>query len=73
MGVSLLVGICLICRKNQTTRLWELLVLAFIGNQLDPDTLGIVVSIRYNEDLISVWNRDARNEETKDRILYSYL
>lgn len=48
-------------KRGLAGRYWEDLVLAFLGEQLDMgDTVcGVVLSVRYNEDLISVWNRDA--------------
>lgn len=29
---------------------------------------GIVVSIRYNEDIVSVWNRNANNADVTERV-----
>ena len=50
-------------------KLWQDMVLALVGEQFEePDVVGISICIRTNEDLISVWNADNRNEEIKMRI-----
>jgi translation initiation factor 4E len=50
-------------------KLWQDLLLALIGEQFEePDVVGISISIRTNEDLITVWNADNRNEEIKMKI-----
>ncbi|KAG0460926.1 hypothetical protein HPP92_021223 [Vanilla planifolia] len=40
-------------------------VLALIGDQLDygDDICGAVLSIRFNEDILSVWNRNASDHQ----------
>lgn len=40
-------------------------VLALVGDQLDyrDDICGAVLSIRYNEDILSVWNRNASDRQ----------
>eukprot|EP01113_Clastostelium_recurvatum_P017659 TRINITY_DN2081_c0_g1_i1.p1 TRINITY_DN2081_c0_g1~~TRINITY_DN2081_c0_g1_i1.p1 ORF type:complete len:275 (-),score=81.22 TRINITY_DN2081_c0_g1_i1:47-871(-) len=57
-------------RKGQATKYWEDLVLAVIGEQFDvgPEICGAVVSIRYQEDIISLWNRTSTDHETKLRL-----
>jgi translation initiation factor 4E len=47
-------------------------VLAIIGEQFDVgnEICGAVISIRYNEDIISLWNRNADNNEACYRIRY---
>ncbi|DAZ99202.1 TPA: hypothetical protein N0F65_008235 [Lagenidium giganteum] len=57
-------------RKGIASRYWEDLVLAIIGEQFDVgnEICGAVVSIRYNEDIISLWNRNADNNEACYRI-----
>jgi hypothetical protein len=40
-------------------------LLALIGEQLDggeEEVCGIIVSVRYNGDVISIWNKDADNQ-----------
>ncbi|RHZ30277.1 hypothetical protein DYB31_004388, partial [Aphanomyces astaci] len=48
--------------------MWE--VLAIVGEQFDVgnEICGAVMSIRYNEDIISLWNRNADNSEACYRI-----
>ncbi|EQC40175.1 translation initiation factor 4E [Saprolegnia diclina VS20] len=57
-------------RKGVSSRYWEDLVLAIIGEQFDVgnEICGAVMSIRYNEDIISLWNRNADNNEACYRI-----
>eukprot|EP00246_Nothoceros_aenigmaticus_P014865 TRINITY_DN5890_c0_g2_i1.p1 TRINITY_DN5890_c0_g2~~TRINITY_DN5890_c0_g2_i1.p1 ORF type:complete len:243 (+),score=18.26 TRINITY_DN5890_c0_g2_i1:452-1180(+) len=48
-------------KKVVSGRYWEDLVLAMIGDQLESgDTVcGAVLSIRFGEDILSVWNRNS--------------
>eukprot|EP00270_Netrium_digitus_P015525 TRINITY_DN5453_c0_g2_i1.p1 TRINITY_DN5453_c0_g2~~TRINITY_DN5453_c0_g2_i1.p1 ORF type:complete len:229 (-),score=65.04 TRINITY_DN5453_c0_g2_i1:305-991(-) len=61
-------------RKGLAAHLWENLLLAFVGEQLDASEslCGVVVSIRYNEDILSIWNRSAaelaNREELKESV-----
>ncbi|KAL7693229.1 putative translation Initiation factor eIF-4e [Plasmopara halstedii] len=57
-------------RKGIASRYWEDLVLAIIGEQFDVgnEICGAVISVRYNEDIISLWNRNADNNEACYRI-----
>ncbi|CAF2705780.1 unnamed protein product [Rotaria sp. Silwood2] len=57
-------------KKGLSTRLWELLVLAVIGEQFNvgKEICGIVCSIRPQEDLISVWTKTANNQLVTQRI-----
>ncbi|GAB9470233.1 Eukaryotic initiation factor 4e, partial [Globisporangium polare] len=52
-------------RKGIASRYWEDLVLAIIGEQFDVgnEICGAVISVRYNEDIISLWNRNADNSD----------
>ncbi|KAJ6757500.1 EUKARYOTIC TRANSLATION INITIATION FACTOR 4E RELATED [Salix koriyanagi] len=52
-------------KKVVSGRFWEDLVLALVGDQLDysDDICGAVLSIRYNEDILSVWNRNASDRQ----------
>jgi hypothetical protein len=58
-------------QKRLASRYWEDLVLAVLGEQFNvgEEICGIVISIRFQEDIISVWNRSADNDEAKLRIL----
>lgn len=51
-------------RKSATNRAFEDLALALIGEQFEtPDFVcGVTCSIRYQEDILSIWVRDCRNE-----------
>jgi translation initiation factor 4E len=57
-------------RKGFASRFWEDLLLAIIGGQFDVgnEICGAVVSIRYHEDILSVWTRTSDNREVKLRI-----
>ncbi|XP_012938513.1 eukaryotic translation initiation factor 4E type 3 isoform X2 [Aplysia californica] len=58
------------CKKNDTDDVWKHLLLAAIGEQLsdcmadDDDVIGISVSIRDRDDLILIWNKEARLKES---------
>jgi len=57
--------------KGLTSRYWEELVLAMVGEQFDvgqQEVCGAVVSVRHNEDIISVWNKNADNIEATTKI-----
>lgn len=43
----------------------DLQVLALVGDQLDygDNICGAVLSIRFNEDILSVWNRNASDHQ----------
>eukprot|EP01122_Echinamoeba_exundans_P014869 TRINITY_DN6839_c0_g1_i1.p1 TRINITY_DN6839_c0_g1~~TRINITY_DN6839_c0_g1_i1.p1 ORF type:complete len:237 (-),score=50.71 TRINITY_DN6839_c0_g1_i1:24-734(-) len=51
-------------KKNPIlNRIWEELILACVGEQMgEPyDVVGVCISIRQKEDVISIWNRDSKN------------
>lgn len=52
-------------KKVVSGRFWEDLVLALVGDQLDyvDDVCGAVLSIRFNDDILSVWNRNASDQK----------
>ncbi|KAK6151867.1 hypothetical protein DH2020_014502 [Rehmannia glutinosa] len=52
-------------KKSVSGRFWEDLVLALVGDQLDygDNICGAVLSIRLNEDILSVWNRNASDRQ----------
>ncbi|XP_057509492.1 eukaryotic translation initiation factor NCBP-like isoform X3 [Actinidia eriantha] len=52
-------------KKAISGRFWEDLVLALVGDQLDygDNMCGAVLSIRFNEDILSVWNRNASDHQ----------
>ena len=49
--------------KTHTAKYWEELVLAMIGEQYQDipggEVLGLVLSLKYNNDTISLWHRTA--------------
>ncbi|RWS30670.1 initiation factor 4E-like protein [Leptotrombidium deliense] len=57
-------------RKGLASRCWENLILAILGEQfmVGEEICGAVVSIRFQEDIISVWNRSANDHSTTIRI-----
>ncbi|XP_015916560.1 eukaryotic translation initiation factor 4E type 2 [Parasteatoda tepidariorum] len=57
-------------KKGLASRCWEDLILAILGEQflVGDEICGAVVSIRFQEDIISVWNRSARDNHTNGRI-----
>lgn len=60
-------------RKDSETsvlgKMWQDLAISAIGEMFDePDVVGVSVCIRKNEDLLSVWNADNRNDEIRFRI-----
>eukprot|EP01130_Rhizamoeba_saxonica_P005565 TRINITY_DN221_c0_g2_i1.p1 TRINITY_DN221_c0_g2~~TRINITY_DN221_c0_g2_i1.p1 ORF type:complete len:234 (-),score=34.38 TRINITY_DN221_c0_g2_i1:62-724(-) len=57
--------------RYKTARLWEDLILAFVGNQLgvpNEEVCGIVLSPRFHQDIISVWNKHAEATDFKETI-----
>jgi translation initiation factor 4E len=73
-------------RKGIADRLWEDLVLAIIGDQFAgcemetssddskdeqwPEICGCTISVRQNEDIISIWNRVEADAKVKEKIKY---
>ena len=52
------------------SRCWENLVLAMLGEQfmVGEEVCGAVVSIRFQEDILSIWNRSACDQGVTSRI-----
>lgn len=68
-------------KKGVSDRLWEDLVLAVLGEQFDdlqppgdeekdewPGICGCTISVRPNEDIISVWNRYEADTKVREKI-----
>ncbi|XP_076239908.1 eukaryotic translation initiation factor 4E type 2 isoform X4 [Calliopsis andreniformis] len=57
-------------RKGLVSRCWENLILAMLGEQfmVGEEICGAVVSIRFQEDIICVWNKTASDYATTARI-----
>ncbi len=61
-------------RKGIAARYWEDILFAIIGEQFDvgSEICGAVLSVRINEDIISIWNKTAENTEAVNKIRYEY-
>jgi len=57
-------------RKGLASRCWEDLILAVLGEQFDvgDEICGVVISIRFQEDIISIWNKTAQDRDAKLKI-----
>ena len=55
-------------KKGLASYYWERLIIALIGEQFPVDALGAVISVRYPEDLISLWNRTASDTNVRHEI-----
>jgi len=57
-------------KKGLASRCWENLILAMLGEQfmVGGEICGAVISIRYQEDILSLWNRTANDHVTTSRI-----
>uniref|UniRef100_A0A6B2LJ37 Uncharacterized protein n=1 Tax=Arcella intermedia TaxID=1963864 RepID=A0A6B2LJ37_9EUKA len=57
--------------KRTSSRFWEDILLAVVGGQFDvPDDeiCGVVISTRYQKDILSLWNKHAESIEEKKKI-----
>ena len=58
--------------KGVANRYWEEIILALIGGQflgVAPDEVcGAVLSVRYSEDILGVWNRSSQDTASVERI-----
>ena len=57
-------------KKGVSDRMWENLIIATVSDQLPEGICGAVLSVRQNEDIISVWNNDAHNQLKIDELKY---
>ncbi|XP_051920001.1 eukaryotic translation initiation factor 4E type 2-like isoform X2 [Hippocampus zosterae] len=57
-------------RKGLASRFWENIILAMVGEQfmVGEEICGAVVSIRFQEDFLSIWNRTSNDQTTTARI-----
>jgi translation initiation factor 4E len=57
-------------RKGLSSRYWEILCMAMLGEQfmVGEEICGVVVSVRFQEDIIAVWNKTAGDTATTSRI-----
>jgi hypothetical protein len=53
--------------KTHTAKYWEEMLIALVGEQFDlvesGEVLGLVLSLKFNHDQISVWHRTASDPE----------
>ena len=62
-------------RKGVATRYWEDVLLAVIGGQFRvgaDEICGAVLSVRYQEDLLSIWNKSADSRRVCVQIRCTY-
>ena len=52
-------------KKGVAARYWEDVILAIVGGQFNvgDEICGAVLSVRYNEDIISLWNKSAESRK----------
>lgn len=57
-------------KKGLASRCWENLIMAMLGEQfmVGSEVCGAVISVRFQEDIISIWNRNAADVATTARI-----
>ena len=56
--------------KTHTNKYWEDLTLAMIGEQFkaENEINGIMLSLRPNQDTLSIWNRNGKDKAKVDSI-----
>jgi Eukaryotic initiation factor 4E len=58
--------------KGLASRYWEEIILALIGNQFmgvhHDEICGAVLSVRYSEDILGVWNKHSADRDTVEKI-----
>ena len=56
--------------KGYANKLWEDLILAFIGEQFECENeiTGIIIQSRPNQDTISIWNRHGHDKVVVEKI-----
>nr|XP_025866126.1 eukaryotic translation initiation factor 4E type 2-like isoform X2 [Vulpes vulpes] len=57
-------------QKGLTSRCWENLILAMLGEQfmVGEEICGAVISVQFQEDIISIWNKTSSDQATTARI-----
>ena len=55
-------------KKGLASYYWERLIIALIGEQFPVDVVGAVVSVRFQEDIISLWNKTGNDAERHRQI-----
>ena len=58
--------------KGLASRYWEEIILAMIGGQFlgvpDGEVCGVVISIRYSEDILGIWNKTSTDRDITERL-----
>jgi len=57
--------------KKATSKCWEDVLLAIVGGQFDvpaDEICGVVISTRYHQDILSLWNKHSEAAEDKRKI-----
>lgn len=58
--------------KGLASRYWEEVILALIGGQFhgvpDDEICGLVISIRYSEDILGIWNKTSTERVIVERL-----
>jgi translation initiation factor 4E len=51
-------------RKGMANQLWEEVLLALVGEQFDlgAEICGAVLSVRFHDETLSIWNRSGDND-----------
>jgi len=57
-------------RKGLASRCWENMILAMMGEQfmVGEEICGAVVSVRHQEDIVSIWNQNSNDAQSRQRI-----
>jgi translation initiation factor 4E len=55
-------------KKEYSSYYWERLTLALIGEQFPVDVVGAVISVRFQEDIISLWNKTGAVADVRQEI-----
>jgi len=57
-------------RKGLASRCWENMILAMLGEQfmVGEEICGAVVSVRHQEDIVSIWNQNSSDSVSRQRI-----
>jgi translation initiation factor 4E len=65
------------CKKEFSSRLWEDLVLAFVGDMfgLGDEITGVVISMREEMpyDILNVWNKNASSQESRHAVRDAFV
>lgn len=59
-------------KKGFASYYWEVLIMSLIGKGFDDDVVGASVSVRQNEDVMTVWNKTGKNNNILMSIVKSF-